>query len=390
MKGGFEAHDDAMEPQSATTRRLVRRSDGRLIAGVGNGIAEHFGIDPILVRIGFVVATFFGGAGVVAYVAAWLLIPEEGESTSIGERLLREHRWGRIAGFALIGVALLSLVRPVWGFGGHGLFAVLLIVGGLYLLSPGFTGRGASTDAPTAPTPPTAPTAASPPLDSTGELAFTQEYPPPAPTPTPPRAKRRGGLGAMTFGVLCIGGGVVGLLLANDYSIEPEYVFAGGLLIVGAALVLSTWFGRSFVLIPLGLVLAGLMSISTLIDVPITGGVGEKRVTPLTVAQLEDEYHHGIGELRLDLHELDLEPGSVHTIKATLGIGGLHVRVPRDATVEVHGHAGLGELRLFAEREGGIRVDRDTTVSAAGENPPRIVLDVEVGMGEVRVSDATS
>src|SRR5258708_3250524 len=85
---------DRMEPQSATTARLVRRRRGRMIAGVGNGIAEHFGIDPIFVRIGFVVAAFFGGAGVIAYAAAWLLIPEEGETTSIGERVIREHRWG--------------------------------------------------------------------------------------------------------------------------------------------------------------------------------------------------------------------------------------------------------------------------------------------------------
>src|SRR4051794_20144536 len=123
-----------MESESVTTPRLVRRSEGRMIAGVCKGIADHFGIDPMLVRIGFVVITFFGGAGVVAYGAAWLLLPEDGESTSIGERVLREHRWGRIAGIVLIGIALVTVARPVWWVGGSGLFAVLLIVGGLYLL----------------------------------------------------------------------------------------------------------------------------------------------------------------------------------------------------------------------------------------------------------------
>src|SRR5206468_1437453 len=114
----------------------------RMIAGVCSGIADHFSIDVILVRIAFVVAAFFGGAGLVAYVAAWLLIPEAGEDTSIGERTIHDRHWGRIAGIALIVVALSTLSWPFGWFGGHALFAVALIVGGLYLLSPGFSDRG--------------------------------------------------------------------------------------------------------------------------------------------------------------------------------------------------------------------------------------------------------
>jgi phage shock protein PspC (stress-responsive transcriptional regulator) len=369
-----------MEPQSATTSQLVRRRHGRMIAGVCNGIADHFGIDPILVRIAFVVATFFGGAGVIAYGAAWLLIPEDGETTSIGERILREHRWGRIAGFVLIAIAISSVASPVWWLGGHGLFAVLLIVGGLYLLSPGFSGVKAAPDA------------ASTPLRSEGGATdVTAEYdqaPPPA--PPAPRPKRRGGLGALTFGLLFIGGGVVGLLLASGNAIEPAYVFAAGLLIVGAALVVSTWFGRSFVLIPLGVVLAGLMSISTVIDVPITGGVGDLNAAPVTLADLHGEYHLGMGELRLDLSHLNFDRGTVHTVKATVGLGHLLVTLPRNVTAELHGHAGLGEVRFLGEHDGGIRIDRDSTLSAGGESPPRVVLDIEVGIGQVEVVDAAA
>jgi phage shock protein PspC (stress-responsive transcriptional regulator)/predicted membrane protein len=349
-----------------------------MIAGVCNGIAEHFGIDPILVRIAFVVATFFGGAGLIAYVAAWLLIPEEGETTSIGERVMREHRWGRIVGFVLIAIAISSVASPVWWLGGHGLFAVLLIIGGLYLLSPGFSG------------PREAPGAASIPLSSEGgaEFPVTQEYAPP--TPASPRSKRRGGLGAITLGLLFIGGGIVGLLLAAGNTVEPAYVFAAGLLIVGAALVVSTWFGRSFVLIPLGVALAGLMSISTVIDVPITGGVGDQRAAPFALADLHDEYHLGIGELRLDLSHLSFDRGTMHTVKATVGIGHVLVTLPRNATAELHGHAGLGEVRFLGQHNGGIRIDRNTTLSAGGESPPRIVLDVEVGIGQVEVVDAAA
>jgi phage shock protein PspC (stress-responsive transcriptional regulator)/predicted membrane protein len=344
-----------------------------MIAGVCNGIGEHFGIDPILVRVAFVVGTFFGGAGFIAYAAAWLLVPEEGETTSIGERVMREHRWGRIAGFVLIAIAISSVARPVWWFGGHGLFAVLLIIGGLYLLSPGFSGRSEA--------PPTSPSA-------TVEMPLSQDGTPP--TPRPPRPKHRGGLGALTFGLIFIGAGVVGLLLAAGNAIEPSYVFAAGLLIVGSALVVSTWFGRSYALIPLGVVLVGLMSISTVIDVPITGGIGDQRATPFTIADLHNDYHLGIGELRLDLSHLNFERGSVHSVKATVGIGHVLVTLPRNVTAELHGHAGLGEVRFLGEHDGGIRTDRDTTLSAGGESPPRVVLDVEVGIGQVEVVDAAA
>jgi predicted membrane protein len=216
----------------------------------------------------------------------------------------------------------------------------------------------------------------------------TQEYAPP--TPPSPRSRRRGGLGAITLGLLFIGGGIVGLLLAAGNTIEPAYVFAAGLLIVGAALVVSTWIGRSFVLIPLGVALAGLMSISTVIDVPITGGVGDQRATPFALADLHDQYHLGIGELRLDLSHLHLDRGTVHAVKATVGIGHVLVTLPRNATAELHGHAGLGEVRFLGQHNGGIRIDRDTTLSADGESPPRIVLDVEVGIGQVEVVDAAA
>src|SRR3954463_10911937 len=98
-----------MEQDAPPTPRLVRRRHGRMIAGVCQGVADHFRIDPLLVRIGFVVTAFFGGAGAIAYVAAWLLLPEEDESTSIGERVVREHHWGRIAGFVLIAIAVSSV-----------------------------------------------------------------------------------------------------------------------------------------------------------------------------------------------------------------------------------------------------------------------------------------
>jgi phage shock protein PspC (stress-responsive transcriptional regulator) len=62
---------------------------GRMIAGVCAGAAGYFGLDVTLVRvITAVVCVITGGVGIVAYLAAWLFIPEEGEKTSIAEHLI--------------------------------------------------------------------------------------------------------------------------------------------------------------------------------------------------------------------------------------------------------------------------------------------------------------
>lgn len=59
------------------SRPLVRRRDDRMIAGVCSGVADYAGLDPTLVRLLTVVAAIFSvGAVAVAYVAAWILMPE--------------------------------------------------------------------------------------------------------------------------------------------------------------------------------------------------------------------------------------------------------------------------------------------------------------------------
>lgn len=58
-------------------KRLVRPRSGRKIAGVCIGFAEYFDLDVALVRIVWVVCSIFGLLGVIAYVAAWIVVPEE-------------------------------------------------------------------------------------------------------------------------------------------------------------------------------------------------------------------------------------------------------------------------------------------------------------------------
>ena len=77
-------------------RSLRRRDDTRMLGGVAGGTAQFFDVDVLYVRIGLVALAVFGGGGVVLYVAAWALIPEEGSDVSLAQKILRRargHAW---------------------------------------------------------------------------------------------------------------------------------------------------------------------------------------------------------------------------------------------------------------------------------------------------------
>jgi phage shock protein C len=75
------------------TKILVRSRKGRMVAGICAGIAQYFGLDVTLVRvIVAVVSIITGGAGVLAYLAAWLIIPGEGETNSIAQDILGKKK----------------------------------------------------------------------------------------------------------------------------------------------------------------------------------------------------------------------------------------------------------------------------------------------------------
>ena len=71
------------------TKVLARSRGGRMVAGICKGAAEYFGLDVTLVRVMVaVIAVCTGGAGVLAYLMAWAIIPGEGEKTSIAGNLI--------------------------------------------------------------------------------------------------------------------------------------------------------------------------------------------------------------------------------------------------------------------------------------------------------------
>jgi phage shock protein C len=78
---------------SENDKRLYRSRKGQMVAGVCAGLAEHFGVDVNLVRLAFAIVTIFSaGAGLLVYLAAWVILPEEGEDTSIAETWMSKRR----------------------------------------------------------------------------------------------------------------------------------------------------------------------------------------------------------------------------------------------------------------------------------------------------------
>ncbi len=82
-------------------RRLYRSRKNRVIAGVAGGLGEYFDIDPVFVRVIFVVATLAGASGLLAYVILWIVVPKErlvfetNPSSTEGEAKMSEGNSGQ-------------------------------------------------------------------------------------------------------------------------------------------------------------------------------------------------------------------------------------------------------------------------------------------------------
>ncbi|MGH9093268.1 MAG: PspC domain-containing protein, partial [Acidimicrobiales bacterium] len=82
---------------------LRRPHQGRMVAGVAAGLADHLDVDVAVVRVALVATVLLGALGVPLYLAAWLFIPDECEDESAAERILGygcpgQDRWGWAGG----------------------------------------------------------------------------------------------------------------------------------------------------------------------------------------------------------------------------------------------------------------------------------------------------
>jgi phage shock protein PspC (stress-responsive transcriptional regulator) len=418
-------------PPPAARRRLVRRTSHKMIAGVASGIADSLAVDPVLVRIAFVVLTLFGGLGALLYVLGWLLIPPAGAGESIGMAAARRPAGLRTyVGLALVILAVGILASEfsdpavVW--------AIALIGFGIFLFqqggqeepapppgppaapeppAPGATAApgqvAASQPAPPAPPPawsassaPTEPRVWEPPPPA-GPPAWgpppgwrTEPLPPPPPPPRGPR--RRAFLGPLTFGLALV---VTGLATVLDnlgvIELTLGRALALFLTVIGLGLLVGGWWGRAWGLIPVGLVLVPVVALASLANSePLSGGLGERLWQPRSAAEVRPVYRLAAGELIVDLRRVRFGPGST-PVEASVAAGRLLVVVPDEVTAVVRGRAGVGNLDLFETGDEDWGVQVDSTVTQAPTKAPKggaaatVRLDLHVGYGLVEVRRAS-
>ncbi|MEM9466422.1 MAG: PspC domain-containing protein [Actinomycetota bacterium] len=420
---------------------LRRSRSDRVLAGVAGGLGHHFGVDPVIVRIGFVLLTLFGGSGILLYLLAWLVIAKEGSGETSAMRALRGSPEGnRTLLFVVLAIgAVLILSTPlVWfnGFGfGDGLALPLLLIaaGVAFLIWPGDDERPRERRA--ASTPPVG-AEAEPPVDAEAEPAADPETGRPMTTgdeirtelraardevqselaeardsfraqrqewrhgyrarrqahqraPRPPKPPKPAPfLGPLTIAVLLVFAGVSMVGEQSDWWDLDPAIYAGlTLAVIGLGLIVSAFLGRARGLIFLGVFVLPIAWAIAAVDLDWHDGIGEERVEVSTVESLEDTYTWGIGEFVVDLSDLDLD-GAERAIDLGLTIGELRLWVPDTLTVELDAAVRAGEIELrggpdrYRQNDG---VDADLLTVIEGTGAGTLTIDADVGLGALEI-----
>jgi len=370
---------DPPPPFKQPGNRLTRSTDDKVVGGLAGGLGRWFGVDPVVLRIAFVVLTLAGGSGMILYLVGWLLIPDDAGGAALNR--FGNERNSKLAAAVIAGVGVLLLLDDLDG--DHGdvpLGLVLVGLGGLFLWSRRNSGAGGAPPAP--PSPP------APPTTEPGEAQDTPTLTVPEPAerlepPAGPGATAstpRSVIVPVTLSLLAILAGGLSLI-----GVSVTTALALALLLTGAALVLGAWRGRARWLIPVGVVLAlALAGASAIGDgVPLRGGTGEVTFRPLTLEEVRSPYRLAAGELVVDLSALDLG-GQTVTVVASLAAGHLDIVVPAGVAIDVDGHVGAGEMIVFSRMFEGFDVGR-TIAEPGREGAGRLVLRLRVGMGQVEV-----
>jgi phage shock protein PspC (stress-responsive transcriptional regulator) len=369
--------------------RIRRSRSDRKVAGVAGGLGRHLDIDPVILRVAFVVLTFFGGVGLLLYIALWLLLPEDGHDWA----KIKLDRRSRTVALVLVGsLALLLLVSHGWWGDPGFLFFCLVVVVAIALISNLLPRRGNAPNArygtPPVPgteqvTEPTGPTA------STETTAtYSAGYPPPSyvvpeqPRPVNPRKK-----GPILFwfalAVMAVAIGGLGIADLAGADIAPSAYPATALGITAAFLLLGSFFGRAGGLILVGLVAAGVTVGMTIAD---KWDPHSETVRPTSSAEVRSEYAMDVGEIRLDLTDVrDPQALDGRTIHVTGNVGHLEVIVPAGVSVVSNNDVtGIGGINAFGQDGGGI----DTSLQAvhtAGFDSPHLTIDTDLHVGGIDV-----
>jgi len=349
------------ETQSASIKELHRSRDERVLAGVAGGLGQYFDISPTFFRIGFAILTLVGGAGILLYVAAWLVIPDEGESDSIVSEALRRHRdrpW-LLAGVGLVAIALVSLFAQADFWPNSGFAWILLLLGGLAIV---IAQRRAKDG--------------------------TQPDDAATPAATPAARPRQPSLLLPGLGVLVAAAGALALLDAVGVDVRWDVALAVGAIGTGVAVVAGVALRRrTGGLVVVGLVLTALAVAVSAVDVRLEGPIGSRTYSPVETGDLNSDYDLSIGDLELDLSNAALAAGDTE-VDANVGIGELRVIVPDDVAVDVDASASAGEVTIFGRSESGVDADLSRSIGVLGSDRT-LRIDAHVGLGDVVVERAT-
>ncbi len=394
---------------TADRSRFTRPKDDRVLSGVCSGLGRHLGIDVALVRTAAVILSLIGGAGLLIYIAALVLVPEEGNDQPFARsgRLDDDDRAPLIlGGLVLAGIVLGAGPLP-WDPWNGGPWLVVVAVGfGLVFLAVRHD-RAGGRSAVVAPATPATPAAPAPPAAPTDEMThptvpWTTEHlaadeqpttirfdepvtgvlpgqPPPSEPPRRPRAPTRAILGVVLLAL-----GTLGLLISSfDLDLATDTAIAIGVLACGVGAVAAAPFGGARLLLILGFATASIGGFVAATDLDLDGGIGERRERPTSVAAFPaDGYRLGIGDQRVDLREVTFPFGTT-TLKVRQGIGELRVLIPAGVAVVARGRASGGELRILGRGEDGGNPDLE--VESPVRSDRRLIVDAELTFGEIRV-----
>lgn len=324
-------------------RRITRSREDRVLGGVCGGLGRYFNTDPIFFRIGAIALAFIGGAGLLLYLAALLLMPNEQSGTAV----VTATGEGRNRALVIAGVVVILLFA--WPFlVGGGLIAAGLLIPVAVLVGAGVlawwlvSGEGPSGE----------------PKDIARRAAL--------------------GIGVLIVCGLVALGGAIAAATGPDWAVAAVVIAAGAAIIAGAFLKPIRWLVLPAVALALA---AGTVSAA---GIDLDGGVGEREYVPASASQLKDRYELGMGELVVDLRETDLPSGDV-PLKLDLGMGEARLVVPEDVCVAATADVGMGQVSFFDRDNGGIDVNFEDRRDAEGD-ATRILLDAQIGIGELRVA----
>ncbi len=394
-------------------RSLRRSAYDRKVAGVAGGLARHLDIDPLLVRVLFVVLAFFGGSGILLYGVLWLLVPDERDGHVVVPS--DDSTRNVLVIVALVVATLIALTTGVGGDSGGVWFICVVAVGALafHLIrqsrrqhreahaaqgQPGATTWTAEASGATYSTTATGTATGMGPTGSTWTGSGWSSTPygtPPGgswtapPPPYPPARRRRGPLLFMpTLALVALGAGVLGLLDSQGTNVPDAAYAALALGTVGTMLVVGSFFGRAGGLILLGLISLGALG-ATAVAEPSYDGSRDVTIRPTSSGDLQSSYSVPAGQIVIDLTDVS-EPAGLagRTLEVDVNAGEIVVIVPGylDVTVDAEiRYGGAIDTPDGLTHDGWGTTIENTYRGGAGSPSAPLELDLEAGFGHIDV-----